>query len=162
MSHKASEILIWLFVIDLGISFGAGIYEHRIVVPKWITGGHESGDHWNAAAAQLDDTGRKFWAFVTTIPLTLLTLASLFTAWHSSGVVRGWWLAAGCVALADRIFTFSYFIPTLVGLMGAPDSPQSAATARQWLHVNYLRHAIVLVAWLLSLKAFSSFYQQHC
>ena len=102
---------------NLGIAFGAGLYEHRIVVSKWITSG-KSGVHWNAEAVLRDDTGRKFWAFVTTVPLTLLTLANPFAAWRSSDAVRGWWLAAGLVALADRAFTFSYFIPTMVGLMG--------------------------------------------
>ncbi len=27
-------ILLWLFVINLGIAFGAGLYEHRIVVSR--------------------------------------------------------------------------------------------------------------------------------
>ena len=107
-----------------------------------------------------DDTGRRFWAFVTTGPLTLLTLANLFAAWRAAGPVRGWWLAAGLIALADRVFTFSYFIPTMVGLMGAADSPASVAAATRWSHLNYVRHAIVLAAWLASLKAFSLLYQQ--
>jgi hypothetical protein len=33
MSSRASRTLLWLFVIGLGTSFGAGLYEHRIVVP---------------------------------------------------------------------------------------------------------------------------------
>jgi hypothetical protein len=35
MSSTAALVL-WLFVI-LGIAFGAGVYEHQIVVPRWIT-----------------------------------------------------------------------------------------------------------------------------
>jgi hypothetical protein len=35
----------------------------------------QSGAHWNAEAARQDDTGRKFWTLVSTMPLTLLTLA---------------------------------------------------------------------------------------
>jgi hypothetical protein len=156
-----STIALWLFVINLGIAFGAGLYEHRIVVSRWITFSAEGGRHWNAEAARQDDTGRRFWAFVSTIPLTLLTLANLFLAWRSAEAVRGWWLAAAVAALAERVFTFSYFIPTMVGLMRAPDSPESAATATRWANLNYLRHAIVLVAWLAALKAFAVFHQQH-
>jgi hypothetical protein len=107
-----------------------------------------------------DDTGRRFWAFVTTGPLTLLTLANLFAARRATGALRGWWLAAGLGALADRVFTFSYFIPTMVGLMGVADSPQSVATALRWSALNYVRHAIVLAAWLASLKAFALHAQQ--
>jgi hypothetical protein len=157
---NTAAVLLWLFVINLGIAFGAGLYEHRIVVSRWVTTSAESGDHWNAAVAREDDTGRRFWAFVTTVPLTLLTLVNLIVAWRASGPVRGWWLAAALVALADRLFTFSYFIPAMVGLMGTPDSPQAAAAAMQWSHLNYARHAIVLLAWIAALKAFALFYHQ--
>src|SRR5207237_8947478 len=54
----------------------------------------EPGLHWNADAARHDDRGRRFWAFVTTVPLTLLTLASLFAASRASGPLRKWWLVA--------------------------------------------------------------------
>jgi hypothetical protein len=29
------EIVLWLFVINLGVAFGAGIYEARDVIPQW-------------------------------------------------------------------------------------------------------------------------------
>jgi hypothetical protein len=119
-----------------------------------------SDRHWNAETARRDDTGRRFWAFGTTVPLTLLTLANLFVAWRASGPVRWWWLAAGLAALADRVFTFSYFIPTMVGLMRAADSPDSVAVATRWSSLNQVRHAMVLTAWLTALKAFALFYQQ--
>src|SRR5438270_14020315 len=127
MQGRVAATLLWLFVINLGIAFGAGLYEHRIVVGRWLTSSRESGAHWNAEAARLDDTGRRFWAFVTTVPLTLLTLANLFAAWRAPDAVRGFWLAAGCAALLDRAFTFFYFIPTMVRLMKATDSPDAVA-----------------------------------
>jgi hypothetical protein len=154
-----SKTVLWLFVINLGIAFGAGLYEHRIVVSRWVSSG-ESGAHWNADAARQDDVGRRFWAFASTLPLTLLTVANLFAAWRSSGAVRGWWLAAALAVAAERAFTFSYFIPTMIGLMRAADSPASAAAAIRWSHLNYLRHAIVLAAWLASLRTFALLYQQ--
>ena len=146
-------ILLWLFVINLGIAFGAGLYEHRIVVPRWID------THWLAEVARQDDTGRRFWAFVSTGPLTLLTLVNLVAAWRSVGAVRCWWLAAGLFALADRLFTFAYFIPVMIGLMAAADSPESVAAATRWSNLNYLRHALVLTAWLAALKTFAVFHQ---
>lgn len=157
MPGTTSRMLLWLFVLNLGIAFGAGLYEHRIVVPEWLEVSAESGTHWNADAVMRHDTGRRFWVFVTTVPLTLLTLANLIAAWRTSSAVRVWWLAAALFALADRVFTFAYFIPTMVGLMGAPDSPESVAIATRWSNLNYLRHAIVLAAWLLALEAFASF-----
>ena len=159
MPSPLGTTLLWLFVINLGTAFGAGLYEHRIVVGRWLTSSHDSIAHWNADAARRDDTGRRFWAFVTTIPLTALTLASLFAAWRGDGAYSDWWLAAALAALVDRAFTFSYFIPTMVRLMRAPDSPESVAVAMRWRNLNYLRHAIVLAAWLMSLRAFASLYR---
>src|SRR5215471_10618638 len=94
MSDSITRALLWLFVIFLGVTFGAGIYERRISVPRWITSAAGSGPHWNPDAARHDDVGRRFWAFVTTIPLTLLTLASLVIAWRAPDPLRGWWLAS--------------------------------------------------------------------
>lgn len=158
MSAATSTILLWLFVLNLGVAFGAGLYEHRIVVPNWISS-DGSGAHWNAEAARRDNTGLRFWAYVTTGPLTLLTLANLFAAWKAPGAARGWWLAAALAVLADRILTFSYFIPTMVGLMSAADSPGSVAIATRWASLNYVRHALGLAGWLSALKAFSLVYQ---
>ena len=141
------------------IRFGAGLYEHRIVTPNWLVD-DGSRMHWNAEAARRDDTGLRFWAYVTTGPLTLLTLANLAAAWKTSGPERRWWLSAALLVLGDRLFTFSYFIPTMVGLMNAPDSPTAVATAARWMTFNYVRHALVLGGWLAALKAFSLRYQR--
>ena len=143
-------------MINLGIALGAGFYESRIVVPRWV----ESGE-WNAEAARADNTGLRFWVFVTTVPLTLLTVANLIAAWRSRGPVRVWWLAASMLALADRAFTFTYFIPAMVNLMQNQNLPGPAALAAvsQWVSLNYLRHAIVIAALLTALKAFAVFYK---
>ena len=154
-----SRILLWLFVINLGIAFGAGLYEGRIAFHNWLISSPDSALHWNAEAARRDNTGLRFWVFVTTVPLSLLTLANLIAGWRAVDRLRRWWLAAALAALADRILTFSYFIPTMVGLMQAPDSAESVATAVRWANLNYARHAIVLAAWLAALKAFSLLHQ---
>jgi hypothetical protein len=66
------KLLLWLFVVNLGIVFGAGMYEARISVARWIGPSHAAGPGWHAEEARRDDTGRRFWAFTTTAPLTLL------------------------------------------------------------------------------------------
>ena len=152
MPAAMSTLLLWLFVINLGLAFGAGLYEHRIVVPRWLSAAGNTV-HWNADAVRRDDPGLRFWAYVTTGPLTLLTLANLVAAWLASGEARRWWLAAAVVVLAERIFTFSYFIPTIIRLLRAADSPASVAAATRWTRLNYVRHALVLGGWLAALKA---------
>jgi hypothetical protein len=155
MGDKIATALLWLFVVNLGVTFGAGLYEARIAVPEWI--GPGPSYHWNAAAARRADVGLRFWAFVTTGPLTLITLANLVAAWLTRGPERRWWLAAALSALADRVFTFAYFIPTMLRLMREDSLAKSQATslALQWANLNYLRLAIVLVAWLVALRALS-------
>lgn len=157
MSGYVRKVLLLLFVLNLGIAFGAGLYEARIEFPQWLSYSVEAGYSWNAEAARQANTGIRFWVYVTTVPLTLLTLANLVAGWRTHGAIRGWWLGAALTALADRVFTFSYFVPTMVKLMNEETLSQSQAVsmALQWGNLNHLRHLIVLVAWLLALKAFS-------
>ena len=150
-------IVLWLFVITLGIAFGAGVYESRITVPQWLRGSPESAYRWDAAAARDANVGLRFWAYVTTGPLTLLTLASVFAAWRAPEPVRQWWLMATAAALVERITTFAYFVPTMIMLMreGALSDAAAVARARRWATLNMVRHAMTLIAWLAALKALS-------
>lgn len=141
-----SEVLLWLLAINLGVVVGAGLYEHRIVVPLWASAPPESFGK--------PEVGLRFWLFVTTIPLTFLTLANIFAAWMSDGAARTWWLAATFIVVAERIATFTYFVPTLLALQneqsGAPDA---IARFARWRAMNLFRTVAAIVAWLAALKA---------
>ncbi len=147
MRKYVPKILLWLFVINLGTAFGAGIYESKVVVPQWE----------NIPLQTWTQTGVLFWVYVTTVPLTLLTLANLVAAWLERRPRRYWWLGAAAISIVERIATFSYFIPTMVWLMGTEGLPQAEvqATLSQWLILDYGRHILTLAAWLAALKAFS-------
>jgi hypothetical protein len=148
-------VFLWMFVINLGVVFGAGLYEARISVPRWLGPSRAAGPGFHPDQANLDDVGRRFWAFTTTVPLTLLTLANLWAALHSSADVRFWWLTAATMAFADRVFTFAYFIPKMVALLGSSNSPEAEASMRRWVKLNYVRLSIVFVAWLAALESFA-------
>lgn len=141
------EIVLWLFVINLGIAFGAGIYEARVVIPQWA----------NIPSRQWPNTGLLFWVYVTTVPLTLLTLASLIAGWMTQGPMRFWYLTAVGIVILERIATFSYFIPRMVGMMGAEGLPTAdiKSALSQWLLMNHGRHVLTLAGWLAALKALS-------
>jgi hypothetical protein len=147
MRKYVPRVLLWLFVIDLGIAFGAGLYESRVVIPRWE----------NIPPQTWPNTGLEFWVYVTTVPLTLLTLANLVAAWRDRGPRRYWWFAAVATILVERSATFSYFIPTMIRLMGAEELSQAEvkATLSQWLLLDYGRHLLTLAGWLAALKAFS-------
>jgi len=89
MTEHRSEILLWLFVIFSGIAVGGGLYEMRITVPQWFSRSPESGIRVNGEAMRSADAGRRFWVYVTTVPLTLLTLASPGGGLASPGPMAG-------------------------------------------------------------------------
>ncbi|MGM0884651.1 MAG: DUF1772 domain-containing protein [Bacillota bacterium] len=137
-------ILLWLFVINLGIAVGAGLYEGRVVIPAWVG---SSPQTW-------PNTGLLFWVYVTTVPLTLLTIANAIAAWKTQGPQRRWYMAAVAIIIIERIVTFSYFIPTMAGLMSTVGLSQGEidATLSQWLLMDYGRHVLSISGWLLALK----------
>lgn len=151
MSSRISIFALSLFVINLGIVFGAGLYEARIEFPQWLVNSPGAEPYWDAAKAREANTGIRFWVFASTITLTLLTLLILTLA-----IVRKWWLTAAVVALADRVFTFTYFIPTMITLMQdeSLSGADAVGMASLWGNLNHLRHLLVLVAWIAALKAF--------
>ena len=157
VSYFTPSIILWLLNVNLGIALGAGLYESRIVIPQWLITQPGSGDRWNPKAAREADVGLRFWVYVTTVPLTLLTVASLIAAWWAPEPVRFWWLLACAVVLVERVMTFTYFIPTMITLMreGALSDSAAAAKARQWSTLGYVRHAATLFAWLAALVALS-------
>ena len=156
---RLSTMLLWLFVINLGVALGAGLYESRIVIPDWIDPAAVP-PVWNPDAARDDNTGVRFWVAVTTVPLTLLTLANLFAAWRAPVGLRRWWLGTATTALIERGLTLGYFVPTMVRLMRVENSPGAVSSAIQWARLNDVRHLLVLAAWLASLKTFSLLYAQ--
>ena len=144
-----TEVLLWLFIIVLGTAFGAGIYEARVVVPLWASA--------PPASLKTPDSGHRFWVFVTSIPLTLLTVANFVVALQAQGPRRAWWLTATLVVLVERGATFGYFIPTMLRMQRDPTASDTSvrATLTQWARLNYLRNGLTLVAWLAALKVLS-------
>ena len=54
MRKHVPQVLLWLFVINLGIAFGAGVYESRVVIPQWE----------NTPPQTWLNTGLEFWVYV--------------------------------------------------------------------------------------------------
>ncbi len=102
------------------------------------------------------NTGLRFWAYVTTILLTVLTLANLVVALQSQDPRHDWWLAAVIIILVERIGTFAFFIPTAIKLMNAEMPAATVSTmVSRWVRLNYVRDALTLIGWLAALKTFS-------
>ena len=154
MSHKHARILLWLFVVGLGISAGAGLYETKTQMPRWVRSARANGLPSQVASSA--NTGIQFWLYTTALPLTLLTLASFFAIRFVDPETRKWWLIAAWASLGSQILTLAYFIPTLLQLSGGQET-NARAVAFQWAQVNWFRHALSFVAWLSALQAFACF-----
>lgn len=142
------EILLWLFIVNLGVVFGAGLYELRIILPLWFSSPPQS--------IGSPDSGLKFWAFISTGPLTALSIANLVLALQSPEPRHDWWLVSAIVILVERLMTFTYFIPTIIRLQRSTASAaEVTAGAVQWKRLNYLRAALTLASWLAALKVLS-------
>lgn len=150
------NLLLSLFILNLGTAFGAGLYEARITLPQWFPK-QRNGHQIDKRAMHELDAGRKFWAFVTTIPLTLLTIANLIMAWQSQQPGRDWWIAAALLTVFERVATFAFFIPTIIKLQRAESLPASEThnVVTTWLRLNYIRNAITLIACFCALIALS-------
>jgi hypothetical protein len=151
-----SDAILWLFVIFSGVAVGAGFYEMRINVPRWFPK-RDGVVTVDAGAMNGDDPGRRFWAFVTTGPLTLLTVASLALAWNPASVRDWWWQVAAVVTMVERVGTFGYFIPTAIRLLRSDKrlSGQTSVTAARWGQLNVLRAMLAMAGWLCALRALS-------
>jgi hypothetical protein len=150
-----TELIHWLFLLNVGVALGAGLYEARVMLPQWTGPASGTGFHWNAELARRTDPGLKFWAFVTTGPLTLLTVASLVVAWRAPGPRGVWWLTAAVIVLLERVATFGYFIPAMIRLQRDETLPEPTVRARvsRWLILNYIRNAAYLAAWVAAMLA---------
>ncbi len=136
----------------LGIAFGAGIYEARVVLPLWFkkTNGLYHIQQENLVEI---DPGRKFWGFITTVPLTLLTILNIILAVQSVEETQVWWLSAALIILSERIMTFAFFIPTIIKLQRIKDnSEETSKKISRWIRLNYIRNILTLAGWVLILK----------
>src|SRR5882757_5353046 len=94
MDDTISIGLLLLLVINLGVVVGAGFYEMRVVVPLWASAPPRS--------LLAPESGLSFWMYVTTGPLTLLTLGNAVAAWETTSAARTWWLIAVIIVALKR------------------------------------------------------------
>lgn len=158
MALDLPSLALLLFVVTHGVAFGAGVYEQRVVVPRWMGIGPDGSPLFDANAMRADDTGRRFWVFVTTFPLSLLLAVNAYYALATPPPHRVALQVACAVTLFERVLTLFYFIPTAVRLMHVSSSPAPDDTriAHRWRALNVFRLALSLVAWLLAMYCLAS------
>jgi hypothetical protein len=164
MTGKLSiaQILLWLFVIALGIELGGGLYETLVVMPLWSAAPPDSVLEYyrhNAANPQLAlNAGGRFWMFAT--PLVGLTaIAALLSGLKTRAEHRKWRIAGTILALIVVISTFAWFVPNIIKLLGESVTRMSAdeitGVTNWWVRLNWVRAFVYAVGWLAALRALS-------
>lgn len=148
-------LALWALVIALGLQTGAGIFETRVLVPLWSSSPPESVAAFFAQPIR-PDSGRRLWIFLT--PLTgIICLLNVILALLARTDNRSWWLTASILGIAVIVVTFAYFVPVLLTLPESSGQPPEEVKRRVqlWVRLNYVRAAVLIVAWLAALKAFA-------
>lgn len=157
MELTYTAVLLRLVLVARAIAAGAALYELRVVLPLWfpVSNGKQSVD---AEAMRRCDSGKRFWVYVSIVPLTLFTVLSMKPAWQLAISGRSSaWLLATVLTLIERVMTYGYFIPTALTMMrtsGSPPSPKLVvARARWWMRLNWLRCALMVAAFVTTIEA---------
>lgn len=130
---------------------GASFYDAVVLAPNLLGGpaGLEHGRLFMSAATPAN-------LFRVLSPLTqALMLAAVVVNWKSPQ--RRWLLVCGLLALVlTDVITLTYHYPRNHIMFDAPlsvDAERLSAAAREWTTANYLRVALVLGCWTVTLIA---------
>lgn len=160
---SVAQIMLWIFVIMMGIEIGAGLFEAIVIVPIWASAPPDSVLAYyqhNAANSQFAlDSGRKFWMFSTPL-VGLLAILTLLTGLKAPSEHRKWRAAGSVIVIILVIFTFVWFVPTLIKLTGRGvtqlSSEQVVSLTNWWVRLNWVRAVAYVVAWLTALRALTT------
>lgn len=157
-----AQILLWAFVIALGIECGAGLYETLVITPLWGGAAPDSVIafyYHNTVNPYLTlDAGGRFWIFATPL-VGLLSAATLLTSRWTDAAHRKWRVAGAGLAFFVIAFTFAWFVPNILLLQSKEVltmNPEAVASLTNWwVGLNWARVVLGLTAWLCALRALS-------
>lgn len=162
MTRKFSiaKIVLWLFVVMLGIENGAALYEMSVITPLWGGSPPDSVTafyyHNTVNPQQTLNAGGRFWIFATPF-LGLLSIATLLTGRNTSSAHRKWRIAGAGLVFFLIVVTFAWFVPNILLLQSREvltmDPERVANLANWWVTLNYGRAILGLIAFFLTLRA---------
>jgi hypothetical protein len=151
-----ARLVLWPFVVALGLDLGAGIYEARVVVPLWAEGVPQTLASGNPYGRVAVTAGIHFWAYMTSA-VAVLALLALVSGGLAPVPRRAWQVCSAVAELAAVAMTLLYFRPTLVNLFLGHGAGLSAATVAftvgRWIMWNRVRIVISFFAWGAALRA---------
>ncbi|GAA4397815.1 hypothetical protein GCM10023187_07680 [Nibrella viscosa] len=153
-------VILWLFVINMGIELGGGLYEIQVITPIVTYNPPESVIQFfnmqKTHPEQAIQAGRRFWKF-TSQPLGLLAVSVLILGVRARGNQRKWLLSSSLLVILLFLVTYLYFVPTLNQLansrqLGLRDE-EVISQVTTWMRLNQIRLLVYMLAWLAGLRA---------
>jgi hypothetical protein len=154
--RSISSVILWLFVIGVALTLGAGLYENLVVIPFWSSGAPASLSPGNPLLAVQVRAGRVFWS-VFTPGVALLALLALATSFATPPRHMAWSVAATGLFLLVSIVTLVYFRPAAIRMVvdhGAGRTPEAlAGEAHRWAALNWVRVLAVAASLAMGVRA---------
>ena len=157
MHSILTDILLWAYVVMLGVLTGGALFERLVIVSVWASSPPDSVRNWNSDPRNALDPPRRFFKFVTP-PIMLLTLIMFYVAFKSVDPFRCWLLASVILVLVVIISTLAYFATNMHALSlrrgEGLDSETIVKKTRLWVSLQYIRLTILILGWMAALQAF--------
>jgi len=150
------QFLLILALIALAAVFGASLYQSIIEGPHFAVSVPESLEHFRLFMG--DNNPGNFFRLVAPAA-QILTFAALVLNWKSLRNRRWWLLAALALIVGADVITFNIHYPRNALMFTAPltvpvDVLKKAAA--EWLLWNHVRTAMVLAAFVCTMKALTT------
>ena len=150
-------IALWFYSIFASLVFGASVYEVLVVHPAWSRQPPESLVGFAGAPLSRMNIAA-FWMPVA--PLFALSGIGALALAFRAGTQGAPLIASSTCAVLAVAWTLAYFRPTIVRLLeeGGGNAPADRlrSEVRQWIRLNWIRTAMVAVAWWGTLEALTT------
>ena len=141
--------VLWFYSVMASLVFGASVYETLVVHPAWSRKPPESFVGFVGVPISRMNIPA-FW--IPVAPLYALSgLCALATAFWAGTQAMPLMLSAAC-AVVGVAWTLVYFRPTIERFLqhagGNTSADRLRSEAKQWIALNWVRVALVVVSWL--------------
>ena len=153
---ETSEIVLWIYVVMVGILMGGALFERAVLVHVWASDPPDSVRSWNANPKYALDPPRRFFMYVT-LPVMVLAPCNAYFAFTSDAPWHKWLLISTGLVFFVILITLVYFAPVMIALTEkrgeGMDSETIVKKVRTWVGLQYFRLGILFIGWLAAIQA---------
>jgi hypothetical protein len=154
------QALLFAYAATLGLETGAGLFTSMAVFPVW-TASPEIVIGWKPSMPYFVQEGNFF--MFSSSATTLLSIAVLAVNKRLPTESRRFAIGSAITFLAIAVWTAAYFIPVQGRMHGdagaARPREQLASMLDHFVHLNWIRQALLVAALLAAIHALGMFYR---